>query len=51
VACTETAAANDGNFRNDAIGNGVYHFCACADDAGPFGVFANHEAVDVMKKN
>ncbi len=51
VARAKTAADDHGNFGDDAVGYGVDHFCAGADDAAPFGVFADHEAVDVVKEN
>ena len=51
VSGAKTSAANHGDFRNNAVRHGVYHFRPGANDAAPFGVFANHEAVDVMEKN
>ena len=47
----EAAAADHGDFGHDAVGDGVDHFCAGADDAAPLGVFADHEAVDVVQEN
>src|SRR4029077_12526287 len=51
IAGAEAAAANYRYFWNDAIGDGVHHFGAGADNAAPLGIFANHEAVDVVQKN
>ena len=51
VAGAEAAAADHRNFRHHAIGHGVHHFRAGADDAAPFGFFADHEAVHVVQKN
>src|SRR5258708_2952931 len=47
----EAAAANYGNFWNDAVGDGVYHFRAGANDSAPLRVFADHEAVHVVHEN
>src|SRR5438046_8780352 len=47
----KAAPANHGNLGDHAVRNGVDHLRASADDAAPFGVFADHESVDVMKKN
>jgi len=38
-------------FWNYAIRHRVYHFRACADDAAPFRVFADHKAVHVVQEN
>src|SRR5262245_16366129 len=51
VTCAEAAATNHRNLRHHGIGHRVDHFCAGADDAGPLGVFADHEAVDVVEEN
>src|SRR3989454_12660554 len=51
MAGAETAAADDGNFGHDAVGHGVDHFCARADDAAPLRLFADHEAVHIVKEN
>src|ERR1700688_2530594 len=51
VACAEAAAADDGNFGHHTVGDSVDHFCAGANDAAPFGVLADHEAVYVVQKN
>ena len=51
IAGAETAAADDRNFRHYAVRHRINHFCAGADDAGPFGVFADHEAIDVVEEN
>src|SRR5262249_14864633 len=51
VAGAKAAAADDADFRHHTVGHGVDHFCAGADDAVPFGVSADHEAVDVVQEN
>src|SRR2546426_5808967 len=51
ISSAETAAANYRNLWHDAVRYGVYHFRAGADDAAPFRVFADHEAVYVVQKN
>src|SRR6266404_4640252 len=51
ISGAEAAAANYRNLWNDAVGHGVYHFCAGADDAAPLRVFADHEAVYIVEKN
>ena len=51
VAGAEAAAADHGDFRHDAIGHGVDHFRARANDAAPLGFLADHEAVHVVQEN
>src|SRR6266436_3103055 len=51
ISGAETSAANHGDFRDDTVRHGIYHFCARADDAAPFGVLADHKAVHVVEKN
>ena len=51
VSRAEAAAEDHGDFGHDAVGDGVDHFCAGADDAAPLGVVADHEAVDVVQEN
>ena len=51
VSGAETAAADHGDFRHDAVGDGVHHLGAGADDAAPFGFLADHEAVHVVQEN
>src|SRR5882724_4883774 len=51
VSGAEAAAANHGDLWYDAVRHGVYHFRAGANDAAPFGVFTDHEAVYVVEKN
>src|SRR6266850_911671 len=45
VTSAKTAAADDGNFRHHTVRHRVDHFCARANDAAPFGVFADHEPI------
>src|SRR6266481_5432229 len=51
ISGAEAAAENDRNFGDHAVGDRVDHLGAGADDAAPLGVFADHEAVDVVQKN
>ena len=47
----EAATANDGDFGHDAVGDRIHHFGAGTDDAAPFGVFAYHKSIYIMKKD
>src|SRR5262249_8329018 len=51
MTSAETAAADNGNLWHNTVRHRVDHFCAGADDAAPFGVLADHEAVHIVEKN
>src|SRR2546428_4630066 len=51
VSRAEAATANDGDFGHDAVGDRIHHFGAGADDAAPFGVFAYHKSIYIVKKD
>src|SRR5256884_87140 len=47
----EAATANHGNLGDHAVGHGIDHFRARADDAAPLGVLADHKAVHIVQKH
>ncbi len=51
VSSAERSANNHHNLRHDGVRNRIHHFCARLDDAAPFGVAPNHEAVYVVEKD
>src|SRR2546426_8381940 len=51
ISGAKTAAANYRYFWYHAVGDGVHHLCASANNAAPLRVFADHETVYVVQKN
>src|SRR3984893_761177 len=51
ISGAKTSAANHGDFWDDAVCHGVYHFCARSNNPAPFCVFADHKTVYVVEKN
>src|SRR5581483_5566931 len=51
MARAEAAAANHRDLRDDGIGDRVHHLRARANDAAPFGILADHEAVHVVQED
>src|SRR5208282_5559663 len=44
-------AADHRDFRHHAVGHGIHHFGAGADDPAPFRLFPHHESIHVVQKH